>query len=883
MKPFRWMMAGALSVALLSLSQTNGADAPKKLGVGESYKTLASLPVLHQGRIKPLDTVAREEVKQIFGRETVKLLNEKNEVHETWGAVAALFDWSVRPEFWDDQPILLVEYLPLKRLILTDAMRTKLNAIAAKETSAADREALKKMADDKALSGATLIAFAAKSSLSPSDKTLVEVLGNELAEEHKWISPRQLEESKIAGESAQSMPFDMWFQEVVAKKRKADASPNGEIKLTEVEKRGYELGTRLVHYQAVRDRSIRSVEPLLVMPRPYNTTHLAFLKKVYEKGRKDGIEGLTPLEIDSAMALKTFWQELSTEDRKLPTTDPEFDKEFTGWLRDSSVWVPLRVILEAKPEEIEQAGFPADKVAAFVTAFKDLDRAETDAPGTVSESKSSAFLASARALGEATNATAYPSVPTIQRETTFNSSAPFSLAWPTYFCAALLLASSLGFEGMAKTSWLSSFGRKTYWIGILALMTAIGLEINGFYYRVRITGWAPVTNMYETVVWVSLFSAMLGLIFEAKFRKTYTALAGSGVALLGTLLAANVPLLDPNIHQLQPVLRSNYWLTIHVLTEVSSYGAFLLAAVLGLIATIYYIKATYRRSPTFTELALLLVPGLPLLAVGSLGLMAAAGQLGPTWVTGSMAYLTSATIACAGIMFTTAAVLAMLGEGIARFQFRDSVAVEGGMLANEGHTHAFGASAPHAMMLGAAADGGAGVATLLKPSAAEIRLLATSNPVKLDARGRSMQDTANTIKPLANFIYRTMQVGVLLIASGTILGGIWADASWGRFWGWDPKEVWALITLLVYLIPLHGRFAGWFNTFALVVASVVCSLSVIMAWYGVNFILGVGLHAYGFVEGGGQFSVFAVLAAMMAFPVAAAWRRRCGSLVADAE
>ena len=106
------------------------------------------------------------------------------------------------------------------------------------------------------------------------------------------------------------------------------------------------------------------------------------------------------------------------------------------------------------------------------------------------------------------------------------------------------------------------------------------------------------------------------------------------------------------------------------------------------------------------------------------------------------------------------------------------------------------------------------------------------------------------IKPLSNFIYRAMQVGVLLIAAGTILGGVWADASWGRFWGWDPKEVWALITLLVYLIPLHGRFAGWVTTFGLVVASVVCFLSVVMAWYGVNFVLGVGLHSYGFVEGG---------------------------------
>ncbi len=112
-----------------------------------------------------------------------------------------------------------------------------------------------------------------------------------------------------------------------------------------------------------------------------------------------------------------------------------------------------------------------------------------------------------------------------------------------------------------------------------------------------------------------------------------------------------------------------------------------------------------------------------------------------------------------------------------------------------------------------------------------------------------MQRTAAMVKPLSNFIYRAMQVGVLLIAAGTILGGVWADYSWGRFWGWDPKEVWALITLLVYLIPLHGRFAGWVSTFGLVAASVVCFLSVIMAWYGVNFVLGVGLHSYGFVEG----------------------------------
>jgi len=149
----------------------------------------------------------------------------------------------------------------------------------------------------------------------------------------------------------------------------------------------------------------------------------------------------------------------------------------------------------------------------------------------------------------------------------------------------------------------------------------------------------------------------------------------------------------------------------------------------------------------------------------------------------------------------------------------------------------------------------------------------TSKSVKLDARGQAMQQTLATVKPLSNFIYRTMQVGVLLIAAGTILGGVWADYSWGRFWGWDPKEVWALITLLVYLIPLHGRFAGWIGNFGLVVASVACFLSVIMAWYGVNFVLGVGLHSYGFTEGGSQGIMMVILSGVMSLPLAAGWRR----------
>src|SRR3954449_5425270 len=116
MRRFAWLLIG-LPLALAAQAPEGGADKPKpqELGVGPAYADLAKLPVMHAGRKKPLDTVAREEVKQIFGRETIKFMNDKDDGVATWAPVAALFDWSVRPEFWDDQPFILVDYLPLKR------------------------------------------------------------------------------------------------------------------------------------------------------------------------------------------------------------------------------------------------------------------------------------------------------------------------------------------------------------------------------------------------------------------------------------------------------------------------------------------------------------------------------------------------------------------------------------------------------------------------------------------------------------------------------------------------------------------------------------------------------------------------------------------------
>ena len=90
--------------------------------------------------------------------------------------------------------------------------------------------------------------------------------------------------------------------------------------------------------------------------------------------------------------------------------------------------------------------------------------------------------------------------------------------------------------------------------------------------------------------------------------------------------------------------------------------------------------------------------------------------------------------------------------------------------------------------------------------------------------------------------------GLLFSLVGTVLGGIWANDSWGRFWGWDPKENGALMIVLMSLIILHARLGGYIREIGLHVLSVLLGAVTLFSWFGVNQ-LGVGLHSYGFTDG----------------------------------
>jgi ABC-type transport system involved in cytochrome c biogenesis permease subunit len=105
----------------------------------------------------------------------------------------------------------------------------------------------------------------------------------------------------------------------------------------------------------------------------------------------------------------------------------------------------------------------------------------------------------------------------------------------------------------------------------------------------------------------------------------------------------------------------------------------------------------------------------------------------------------------------------------------------------------------------------------------------------------------STAKSLARMVYGIVCFATLFSFVGTVLGGIWADQSWGRFWGWDPKENGALLIVLWNATILHARWGGLVRERGLMNLAVIGNIVTSFSWFGVNM-LGIGLHSYGFTD-----------------------------------
>jgi cytochrome c-type biogenesis protein CcsB len=133
-------------------------------------------------------------------------------------------------------------------------------------------------------------------------------------------------------------------------------------------------------------------------------------------------------------------------------------------------------------------------------------------------------------------------------------------------------------------------------------------------------------------------------------------------------------------------------------------------------------------------------------------------------------------------------------------------------------------------------------------------ILGLTNLVLLAFRNmRNAKELNKDINDLTHASEILMMIGTFMLTIGTFLGGIWANESWGRYWGWDPKETWALASVLVYAIILHFRFIpGLKSKYAFNVASFFGYAAILFTFFGVNFIL-VGLHSY--AQGDGSVSL----------------------------
>jgi ABC-type transport system involved in cytochrome c biogenesis permease subunit len=274
----------------------------------------------------------------------------------------------------------------------------------------------------------------------------------------------------------------------------------------------------------------------------------------------------------------------------------------------------------------------------------------------------------------------------LRMEVLYFKTMPFEWAAALYFIAFFLLAFLKGWDTPRP-------------MGIVLMGMAVMFHTSGLVARCLILGRPPVSNMFESMIFMNWALVVYAMIFAMIYRNVPALAMGSLISGFIMLYAHLLPI-DSGLEVLVPVLRSNYWLTIHVMTIVSSYGAFGLAMGLG---HLYLIR-------------------------------------------------------------------------------RDA--------------------------------------------------------------------------SLAPVINRVIQLGTVLIGTGTVLGGVWANESWGRFWGWDPKETWALITFLGYLIVVHLRFLNRLSDYALGLCSVLGFGLVLMTWYGVNFVLGRGLHSYGQGSGGMQWVIY---------------------------
>lgn len=290
----------------------------------------------------------------------------------------------------------------------------------------------------------------------------------------------------------------------------------------------------------------------------------------------------------------------------------------------------------------------------------------------------------------------------LHAEILFNKLKPFNKSIILYFVALILVIYIL----IKNTEVYNIKNKILYFMSFTVFIAATLCHISGLIMRIYILARPPVSNLYESILFVGVIIALFSLFIEFFRKDQIGILIGSIICTILQFIANSYATTGDTLGVLIAVLDNNFWLGTHVIAITSGYGCCLLTSAL---AHIYLFKFAYNKK--------------------------------------------------------------------------------------EQHNH------------------------VIKQS----------------------------LLQLNKYILAFSLLSLFFTLLGTILGGIWADQSWGRFWGWDPKENGALLICLWLIALLHGRISGHLNNLRFITGCALTSITVMLAWFGVN-VLGTGLHSYGFTE-----------------------------------
>lgn len=939
-------------------------------GVTLDWSAWREMPVFHDGRIMPVNTFARMTVEEICGRANPTLAPGDNLPEQAralfpggkprrFAACELLFGWLAAPEQWEHVPFLLAAYEPLRTEVLelpvhdAGGVRFKYVSPAELESNSRFWSFLRQMARDqrsaigekkkrtaveqKAADLYTAYSLYRQLSYHPQSAGAARsVFFDKLAEfGHAW---REFSDSwqrlqplllSIPSVAQQAQDGAAWERLDAAVRNLGNLARQDNAQLAALDEAASAVHTAAQavarELDGVKDRVLAESPPGNWTPDQWGQVRVR-LRALAHRAEQ--------LSFDAA-AIHLALYDQGYALRLVPALDPEALEKNRSPEVQRHPWLAAQCLLfgsEALLAEYPQT--PIHQVReAFqqaVMAYRSDDPAKTEEFASATRQLAGAVRTLAEGIEplrqqlpirqrdeELIRITAYPPAGYTSAEVHYYQFDPFCWSWVLSALAMAALALALGVVR-----------RPMYWLGTLLLTAALGLIAYGFGLRVYITGWAPVTNMFESIVFVAFVVGLMGLwlalypLFGPGLQEAWQKTALPSLVARASKSGAE-----------QPAGFQNTW----------NVQSALLSALRALLAAVVFVLLTlvpYGIGEGYTAIALW-----PRTDVGSW--LPSLNDV-VVWAVGigvlvlAMWWIPRAVLAGAVAMVTVPAIWRRTGlaEPLRQTMARKPFALAGAAVTLLTALVAYYAPVSgkhlsplmpvlrdnfwltiHVLTITASYGAGAlawGLANIAlgyyllgryEPAAATGRrssALAQSTQAQAaasasepreprDSAGREktvlqqMRAAAVFLPPrdqfaphraepapcttLARFTYQATQAAVLLLAAGTIFGALWADVAWGRFWGWDSKEVWALISLLVYLAILHARYVGWVGNFGLAVGSLAGATSILMAWYGVNFVLGSGLHSYG--EGAGGFGyVIGTLAANWLLAAVAVLRYR---------